>query len=153
MLGPSRARALGTHVKQYLTFAGGTPLQHAAAAALRLPPSICRRCATSSRANRDTLCGRDRSCRLRPLIPAGTYFINADVGVEAVAFSPKLPERCGVVAIPTTAFYDDKARPARRSCASRSAAARGDRAGRRAAGGAGGQQTEAAHGSPTKGHD
>ncbi len=25
-------------VKQFLTFAGGTPLQHAAAAALRLPP-------------------------------------------------------------------------------------------------------------------
>ena len=35
-------------VKQFLTFAGGTPLQHAAAAALRLPArAICRRCATS----------------------------------------------------------------------------------------------------------
>jgi N-succinyldiaminopimelate aminotransferase len=41
-------------------------------------------------------------------VPAGTYFINADVGTEAVAFCAELPERCGVVAIPTTVFYDDK---------------------------------------------
>jgi N-succinyldiaminopimelate aminotransferase len=30
------------------------------------------------------------------------------VGVDAVAFCAELPERCGVVAIPTSVFYDDK---------------------------------------------
>ena len=44
-----------------------------------------------------------------PLIPAGTYFVNADVGTDAADFCRTLPERCGVVAIPTSAFYDDKA--------------------------------------------
>ena len=33
--------------------------------------------------------------------------MNADVGEDAVAFCAALPERCGVVAIPTSAFYDD----------------------------------------------
>ena len=37
--GPAELVAATRAVKQYLTFAGGTPLQHAAAAALRLPPS------------------------------------------------------------------------------------------------------------------
>ena len=41
-------------------------------------------------------------------MPAGTYFVNADVGEDAIEFCASLPERCGVVAIPTAAFYDDK---------------------------------------------
>jgi len=96
-------------VKQYLTFAGGTPLQHAAAAALRLPPEHLQALRDELRANRDTLAAGIAAAGWRPLTPAGTYFINADVGVEAVAFCAQLPERCGVVAIPTSVFYDDKA--------------------------------------------
>jgi N-succinyldiaminopimelate aminotransferase len=95
-------------VKQFLTFAGGTPLQHAAAAALRLPPIHLQALRDELRANRDTLAAAIASAGWRPLSPAGTYFINADVGVEAVAFCAELPERCGVVAIPTSVFYDDK---------------------------------------------
>jgi N-succinyldiaminopimelate aminotransferase len=41
-------------------------------------------------------------------VPAGTYFVNADVGEDAIEFCASLPERCGVVAIPMAAFYDDK---------------------------------------------
>ena len=37
--GPAELVAATRTVKQFLTFAGGTPLQHAAAAALRLPAS------------------------------------------------------------------------------------------------------------------
>ena len=37
--GPAELVAAVRTVKQFLTFAGGTPLQHAAAAALRLPPA------------------------------------------------------------------------------------------------------------------
>jgi N-succinyldiaminopimelate aminotransferase len=96
-------------VKQYLTFAGGTPLQHAAAAALKLGPQPLQQLRDELRANRDVLATAIAAAGWQPLVPAGTYFINADVGTEAVGFCAELPERCGVVAIPTSVFYDDKA--------------------------------------------
>ena len=40
----------------------------------------------------------------------GTYFVTADItplgGVDGVAFCRALPQRCGVVAVPTQVFYD-----------------------------------------------
>ena len=96
-------------VKQFLTFAGGTPLQHAAAAALRLPAVHLQSLRDELHGNRDLLSDAIAAAGWRPLLPAGTYFINADVGVEATRFCAELPERCGVVAIPTSVFYDDKA--------------------------------------------
>jgi N-succinyldiaminopimelate aminotransferase len=95
-------------VKQYLTFAGGTPLQHAAAAALMLPPGSLDALRDELRANRDALAAAIAAAGWQPLVPAGTYFINADVGADAVGFCAELPARCGVVAIPTSVFYDDK---------------------------------------------
>ncbi len=65
-------------------------------------------CATTLRAKRDQLCAGLTAAGLRPLPSAGTYFVNADVGSDAVSFCRTLPERCGVVAIPTGVFYDDK---------------------------------------------
>jgi N-succinyldiaminopimelate aminotransferase len=107
--GPAELVAAARSVKQYLTFAGGTPLQHAAAAALRLPPSaFLIPLRDSLRARRDQLCAGLEAAGLRPLTPAGTYFVNAEVGADAVEFCRKLPDRCGVVAIPTSVFYDDK---------------------------------------------
>jgi N-succinyldiaminopimelate aminotransferase len=107
--GPAELVAAVRSVKQYLTFAGGTPLQHAAAAALRLNPSPLPALRDDLRARRDQLCAGLRDAGLRPLVPAATYFVNADVGTGAEAFCSALPERCGVVAIPTGAFYDDRA--------------------------------------------
>jgi N-succinyldiaminopimelate aminotransferase len=105
--GPAELVAAVRGVKQYLTFAGGTPLQHAAAAALRLPPTHLEAQRDELRAKRDLLCAGLKAAGLDPLTPAGTYFLNADVGTEAVAFCKLLPDRCGVVAIPTSVFYDD----------------------------------------------
>ena len=104
--GPAELVAAVRGVKQYLTFAGGTPLQHAAAAALSLPRSHLGALREDLRAKRDLLCAGLAAAGLRPLIPAGTYFVNADVGTDAVAFCMTLPERCGVAAIPTSVFYD-----------------------------------------------
>jgi N-succinyldiaminopimelate aminotransferase len=59
------------------------------------------------RARRDLLCAGLTGAGLQPLVPAGTYFVNADVGSGANEFCMTLPERCGVVAIPTSVFYDD----------------------------------------------
>jgi N-succinyldiaminopimelate aminotransferase len=106
--GPAELVAATRTVKQYLTFAGGTPLQHAAAAALGLPAMHLERLREDLRRKRDQLCAGLTAAGLRPLVPAATYFVNADVGTEAVAFCATLPERCGIVAIPTSVFYDDK---------------------------------------------
>ena len=106
--GPADLVAATSTVKQYLTFAGGTPLQHAAAAALRLPPAYLETQREALRTNRDLLCAGLTAAGLQPLVPAGTYFVNVDVGTGAVAFCAELPERSGIVAIPTSVFYDDR---------------------------------------------
>jgi N-succinyldiaminopimelate aminotransferase len=106
--GPDELVAAARMVKQFLTFAGGTPLQHAAAVALRLPRSEVEAIRDDLRVKRDQLCSGLEAAGLRPIMPAGTYFVNAEVGGDAVEFCRALPERCGIVAIPTSVFYDDK---------------------------------------------
>jgi N-succinyldiaminopimelate aminotransferase len=92
--------------KQFLSFAGGTPLQHAGAAALALGDGFYAELAASFVAKRDRLCAGLLAAGLEPLRPAGTYFVNARVDGDGVAFCRALPERAGVVAIPTSVFYD-----------------------------------------------
>jgi N-succinyldiaminopimelate aminotransferase len=106
--GPAELVAATRTVKQFLTFAGGTPLQHGAAAALGLPPTALYELRDSLARKRDMLCEGLVSAGLEPLRSAATYFVNADVGTDAIEFCRALPERAGVVAIPTSVFYDDK---------------------------------------------
>ena len=105
--GPAELVAAARMVKQFLTFAGGTPLQHAAAAALRLPRAEVEAIRDDLRVKRDQLCAGLEAAGLHPITPAGTYFVNADVGIDAVEFCRELPQKCGIVAIPTSVFYDD----------------------------------------------
>jgi N-succinyldiaminopimelate aminotransferase len=107
--GPAELVAATRTAKQFLTFAGGTPLQHAAAAALALGSAPLHALRDELRTKRDQLCAGLRAAGLEPLVPAGTYFVNADVGTDAIRFCAELPERAGVVGIPTSVFYDDKA--------------------------------------------
>jgi N-succinyldiaminopimelate aminotransferase len=106
--GPAELVAAARTVKQFLTFAGGTPLQHASAAALGLPPAYLESLRDELHDKRDLLCAGLTAAGLEPLASAGTYFVNADVGADAVQFCTELPDRCGIVAIPTSVFYDDK---------------------------------------------
>ena len=105
--GPPSLIAAVRGAKQYLSFAGGTPLQHASAAALHMPDEFYEGLTAAYRGKRDRICAGLEAAGLEPLSPAGTYFVNARVAGDGAAFCRELPERAGVVAIPTSVFYDD----------------------------------------------
>jgi N-succinyldiaminopimelate aminotransferase len=105
--GPPELVAAVRAAKQYLSFAGGTPFQHAGAVALALGDDYYAQLTAGLRAKRDRLCAGLEAAGLNPLPPAGTYFVNARVAGDGAAFCRELPERTGVVAIPTAVFYDD----------------------------------------------
>ena len=106
--GPAPLVAAVRTAKQFLTFAGATPFQHAGAAALRLPTHFYTDFAAELQAKRDHLC--DALTQFTVARPQGTYFANVDVGADATAFARELPHRAGVVAIPTAVFSTDKER-------------------------------------------
>jgi N-succinyldiaminopimelate aminotransferase len=105
--GPPELVAGVRAAKQFLSFAGATPFQHAGAAGLALGDAFYAELTEAFRAKRDRLCAGLEAAGLRPIRPAGTYFVNARVDGDGVAFCRELPARAGVVAIPTAVFYDD----------------------------------------------
>ena len=98
--------------KQWLTFTSGSPLQPAVARALDEESDWPRDLARDLQRRRDLLCEGLGEAGLRPRVPEGTYFALADVGhlgwEDGLAFCHALPERAGVVAIPTVVFHDDQ---------------------------------------------
>jgi N-succinyldiaminopimelate aminotransferase len=107
-VGPRELVAATRTAKQYLTFAGGTPFQHAGAVALGLGDEVYAALARDLRVKRDHLCAGLEAAGLEVLRPAGTYFANVDCKRDGTAFCRELVERAGVVAIPTSVFYDDE---------------------------------------------
>jgi len=108
--GPAELVAAVRGAKQFMTFAGGTPLQHASAVALGTAEAHGARLAAELAARRDRLCAGLERAGFGVLRPQGTYFVNVDVGEDAIAFCRDLPERAGVVGIPTSVFSDDPER-------------------------------------------
>ena len=112
--GPAELVAATRGAKQFMTFAGGTPFQHAAATALAGAEEHGARLAAELKAKRDRICAGLERAGATVLRPAGTYFVNADVRPlgydDGVAFCRELPERAGVVAIPTSVFCGDPER-------------------------------------------
>ena len=112
--GPAELVAATRGAKQFMTFAGGTPFQHAAATALAGAEEHGARLAAELKAKRDRICAGLERAGATVLRPAGTYFVNADVRPlgydDGVAFCRELPERAGVVAIPTSVFCADPER-------------------------------------------
>ena len=103
--GPAELVAGVRAAKQYLTFAGATPFQHAGAVALGLGDEWYAAFAAGMRARRDLLCAGLEEAGLHVLRPAGTYFANVLLDGDGFEFCRALPERAGVVAIPTGVFY------------------------------------------------
>jgi N-succinyldiaminopimelate aminotransferase len=97
--------------KQWLTFTSGAPLQPAVAAALDEHPDFPGQLRAELEEKRDLLCAGLEKIGLAGRPPEGTYFATSDITdlgwPDAMAFCLALPERAGVVAIPTQVFYDD----------------------------------------------
>ncbi|RYB94491.1 putative succinyldiaminopimelate transaminase DapC [Nocardioides oleivorans] len=97
--------------KQWLTFTSGAPLQPAVAHALDHEPDWPAELARDLQVRRDLLCAGLVEAGLTPRVPEGTYFATTDVShlgwADGRELCLALPERAGVVAIPTQGFYDD----------------------------------------------
>jgi N-succinyldiaminopimelate aminotransferase len=94
-------------VKQFLTYVNGAPFQPAVAQVLPLAEKLAP--AAALEAQRDLLCGGLAGLGYDVIKPQATYFATIDVGTVAVEFCRDLPRRAGVVAIPSSVFYDTHA--------------------------------------------
>jgi N-succinyldiaminopimelate aminotransferase len=111
--GPAELVAAVRGVKQFLTFAGGTPLQHAAAVALNEAADEPAKLAASLAQKRDLLADGLTAAGFDTLHSSGTYFLTADARPlgydDAVELCERLPLDAGVVAIPLSAFTAEPA--------------------------------------------
>jgi N-succinyldiaminopimelate aminotransferase len=98
--------------KQFLTFVSGGPFQYAIAQALPLPDEYYATLRTDLQAQRDLLSQGLAEIGFEVYPPQGTYFVTTDIRPlgehDGLEFCRTLPERAGVVAIPSGVFYDDK---------------------------------------------
>jgi N-succinyldiaminopimelate aminotransferase len=97
--------------KQFLTYVNGGPFQPAVAAGLDLPDAYFTEVARDLQYRRDVLVQGLTEAGLPVISPEATYFATVDVrGVQpdgdGLAFCRSLPERAGLVAVPTVVFYD-----------------------------------------------
>jgi N-succinyldiaminopimelate aminotransferase len=99
-------------VKQFLTYVTGGPFQYAVAEALALPDAYYASISAGLRAKRDLLCPGLAEAGFEVYRPAGTFFVTTDIRhlgqKDGMEFCRELPRRAGVVAIPSSVFYDDQ---------------------------------------------
>jgi L-glutamine---4-(methylsulfanyl)-2-oxobutanoate aminotransferase len=107
---PAKYTAAIRSAHQFTTFCAATPLQVAAATALRAPASYFDEYTQEYRQRRDLLVEGLRAVGFNVHSPEGTYFVLADhtpFGFDDdVAFCHHLAKQCKVVGIPPTAFYN-----------------------------------------------
>jgi N-succinyldiaminopimelate aminotransferase len=107
--GPAPLVAAVQTAKQFLTFASGAPFQPAVAVGLGLGDDRFDGFAAGLRAKRDRLTAGLAAAGFQPHRAEGTYFVTADFAAlsdeDDVAFCLSLPERAGVVAVPTSVFH------------------------------------------------
>ena len=98
--------------KQWLTFTNAAPLQPAVAHALQHEEAFFAALAKDLQGKRDLLVAGLRELEMEVYVPEATYFVNTDVRAygypDAMAFCLALPEKAGVVAVPSQVFYDDQ---------------------------------------------
>jgi N-succinyldiaminopimelate aminotransferase len=109
--GPAALIAAVRTAKQFLTYVNGGPFQPAVAAGLGLPDAYFTAAARDLQYRRDVLVTGLTDAGLPVISPEATYFATVDVRPvqpdgDGLAFCRSLPERAGVVAVPTVVFYD-----------------------------------------------
>ena len=111
VIAPPALTAAVRSAHQFITFSTATPLQHAAAAGLRLPDGYFERLAQDYVEKRDFLAGVLQRAGLPVLNCAGTYFLMADISARGfdddVEFCRYLTRNVGVAAVPPTAFFSE----------------------------------------------
>lgn len=112
--GPSALVAAVRAVKQFLTYSGGTPFQMAIAEGLGAGPDLIAPLVATLERRREQFCDGLEAMTWDVRRPAGTYFAMSDISTivdgDSLEFCRELPRRCGVVAVPATAFYLDPSR-------------------------------------------
>ncbi|TQN40682.1 N-succinyldiaminopimelate aminotransferase [Blastococcus colisei] len=108
--GPAPLVSAVRTAKQFLTYVNGGPFQPAIAAGLALPDEYFAGAARDLQYRRDVLVRGLREAGLPVISPEATYFATVDVRPvqpdgDGLAFCRALPERAGVVAVPTVVFY------------------------------------------------
>jgi N-succinyldiaminopimelate aminotransferase len=96
-------------VKQFLTYVSGGPFQPAVAHALEHEMAWVDGLRANLQSQRDLLCAGLADLGFDVVAPQATYFATVDVHTDALRFCRELPERAGVVAIPSSVFYDSTA--------------------------------------------
>jgi N-succinyldiaminopimelate aminotransferase len=109
--GPAPLVSAVRTAKQFLTYVNGGPFQPAVAAGLALPDEYFEHAARDLEYRRDVLVKGLTEGGLPVISPEATYFATVDVRPvqpdgDGLAFCRSLPERAGVVAVPTVVFYD-----------------------------------------------
>jgi len=98
--------------KQFLTYVNGAPFQPAVAVGLGLPDDTIRSIGEELGAKHRHLSVGLAAAGFTVLPSHGTYFVTVDIRAfgetDGLAFCRTLPDRCGVVAVPSVVFYDDK---------------------------------------------
>ena len=98
--------------KQFLTFVNAAPFQYAISEGLNESDDYLVAHAQDLREKRDLLAAGLDATGFRVIPSAGTFFLTTDITPvtddDGRTFCLELPERCGVVAIPSEAFYDDE---------------------------------------------
>jgi N-succinyldiaminopimelate aminotransferase len=106
---PARLLNAVRTVKQFLTYVNGAPFQPAVAEALSADVRYFHDIAARLQSQRDLLCDGLAALGCDVIRPQATYFATVDVHADGVEFCRELPLRAGVVAIPSSVFYDSDA--------------------------------------------
>ena len=108
---PELVNAVKT-TKQFMTYVSAGPFQYAVAEALGLPDDYYAGLREDLKKKRDLLSAGLKDIGFDVYAPDGTYFVTTDITPlgekDGTEFCLSLPERAGVVAIPSGVFYDDQ---------------------------------------------
>lgn len=113
-IGPEPLITAVNRAHQFITFAVASPLQAAAAEALKLPPSFFKNLQAMYQSKRDRMLDILQKAGFKTFKPQGSYFIMCDWrGVaparvnDDIEFAHWLTKEIGVACIPPSIFYQD----------------------------------------------